>query len=149
MSNILETVNDSLEVLESGLASKEEVVNALSFVGRLKEITKELSARVDAGALAWVQANGPIENGDKRWYVGKDKTTKCRDVAGTVKAVLEATGGDVEAFTACLSTGAFKPAATIKVLGKAGDDLFETIERPDLKLKTIDRKLTGKDDDNG
>lgn len=146
MNDIVDRVTDSLAVLESGLASRDEVVDALSFVGRLSEIARELKAKTEAAALEWIEVNGPIENGDKRWYVGRDKVTKCRDVAGTFRAILEATGGDVDEIATCFSTGAFKPSATMKMLGAKANDLFEVTTNPDLKLKAIDRKLTGKDE---
>lgn len=133
MSDIIETASTALDKIESGDCTTEQVLSAMEFVKKLGEVHKELKERVEAATIRYIQANGEIVDGPVRYYVGPNKSTKCVDVQATVKAVLEACGGDVQAFTECLSAGAFKPAKTKELLGASGADLFKTEETSDLK----------------
>lgn len=141
MNDIIETTLTALDVLESGMASPDQYLSAMEFVKRLGEVHRELKDRMEQATIKYIQAHGPIEDGTKRYYVAANKSTKCVDVRRTVEALLNAVGGDVDAFTDCLSSGAFKPAATKKVLGEAGADLFVTTETPDLKTGEIKPRL--------
>ena len=134
---IIQTTADAIELVESGLASAEQVMEGKEFVDALKALARDLDAKFDAAAIKWIQANGEITSGTRRLYVGPNKTTKCKDVKATVGAVLDACGGDLEQFTECLSSGAFKPGATKKLLGDKADALFETVETADLKTKEV------------
>lgn len=131
---LLKTTYDAIDTVENGLASREEVLNALNFMDALSEATRELKARLEAAAIKWIEANGELEFGDIRYYVGPNKTTKCLNLSGTLEALLTATGGDFEAVVRCLSTSAFKHGACREALPESEyNALFKTEEVMDLK----------------
>jgi hypothetical protein len=100
---------------------------------------KEMENQLESFIKEWIRANGPLSfnaAGGERvgWYLGEDKSTKCKDPGVTFMALLEATGGDVAKITECLSSNAFKYGAMrnlfTQVLGdeagaKRWDDCFE------------------------
>ena len=132
-TDLITTVREAYAVLYDPGPTRDDVLKALDLSARLREVARELTEQVEAGAIAWVQAHGEIIDGDVRYYVGANKSVKCRDVKGTLGAVLEVTGGDLDAVIECLSSGAFKPAKTKALLGKRADEFFETTETMDLK----------------
>jgi hypothetical protein len=135
--SLVHTVHSALCRLESGEATKEDVLTTMGFVKRLSEVAKDCRSQFEKLAVEWIDKNGEIEDGSVRWYVGKERKTKCVDVAGTVRAILDATGGDLERVAACLSSDPFKPASTLAMLREAGgpepSDLFVTTEVMDMK----------------
>lgn len=137
---IITDVRNSLARVDGPTATREDVLAALDFAKRLREIAAELSRQAEAGAIAWIDAHGPITEGELRWYVGTNRTHKCRDVRGTLAALLEATGGDLDRVAECLSSSAWKPGAAKAVLPDA-DAWFETVETPDLKTGKPERRL--------
>jgi hypothetical protein len=123
-------------------SSQDEVLDVLQRISVAKQAIKELEAMAEESAIQWIDQNGDIVVGDVRYYVGKTKTTKCVDVRATMDAALTATGGDVDAMTELLSSGAWKHGACRKVLSP--DDyerLFITTEKPDLKTDEPKRSL--------
>lgn len=111
-----------------------ELLTAMEYVTALKEATRLLSEKVEAGAIQWIEANGEIEVGETRYYVGPNRTTKCKDLGATLEAVLKATGGDFTETVRCLSTSAFKHGAAREILpADEYEALFETTEVMDLK----------------
>jgi hypothetical protein len=151
MSNqdIIILARTSISTVESNpVATKEDVLTALNFTKRLRELAKELSDQAEAASIAWIQANGEIIDGDIRFYVAVNKTHKCKDVKATLAALLEKSGGDLDSVTECMSTNAWKPGETKKRLGDDADKFFETIEAADLKtgigakrLQKVDQKF--------
>lgn len=140
------TVPTVYELVETGAATREEVIEALNVRAAMKTRMKEVDAAFEAAVIAWIQANGEIECGDIRWYVGPEKKTDCYDQEETLRALLE-TGG-VDGVAACLASGAFKPGACRKVLGDQWEDYFLTTEKPDLKtgkpkhgLRSVDKRF--------
>lgn len=115
-------------------STQDEVCQAIQFRDALKEATRVLSERVEAGVIAWIEKNGEFAIGETRYYVGPNKSTKCKDLPATLKAVLVATEGDVEAVCRALSSSAFKHGACRELLpADEYDTLFETREVADLK----------------
>lgn len=149
-ANLIESTLDALDVLDSGLCSQDQVLTALEFVKRLGEVQRELKERVNKAAIKYIQANGDIQDGTRRFFVGPNKTTKCLDLRKTVEAVLTAAGGDIDALVDVLSTDAFKPGATKKLIKDKAKDLFETKEtnkleleqaKPEMKLQEVDSRF--------
>lgn len=131
--DIIQKCDEAVSAFTPEVAA-DEALQAMEFVATLKGIAKELGDKVEAAAIAWIEANGDLVKGEERYYVGPNKTTKCKSPRGTLEALLKATGGDFDAVVACLSAGAFKHGACREIL--AGDeyaDLFETKETADLK----------------
>lgn len=139
--NLIDSTLDAIDTIESGIATQEQVLTALEFVKRLGEVQRELKERVNKAAISYIQAHGPIEDGTRKFYVGPNKTTKCKDLRGTVAAVLDAAGGDVDAMVDCLSTDAFKPGATKKLLKDRAGEFFETKETNKLEFEASVPKL--------
>ena len=148
MSNILAKVEESISLVESGLAANDEVAQALEFVGRLRQVARELDARLEAATLAWIEANGPVRTGrDGPYYVaGVKKSVKCRDQKAVLSALLDATGGDLDAVAEVLSSGCWKHGAASKRLApEVYSGLFETVEQPEVKeVKRIDPQFSHK-----
>jgi len=153
--NPIQKCDEAIALIEDGVASKEEVMAAMAFKQKLGEISRAINHRFEEAAIKWIEANGEIEDGEKRYYVGTSTTRKCRDVRRTVEGLLTETGGDLDAFTSALSSNAFKPATACTILGEKANDLFETVTAKDLKtgapkkkLKSVDpKRLKGQTDD--
>lgn len=150
-ASLIDKVLASIAALDNDLvATRDDALTAMNFAARLRELTKELSAQVEAGVIAWIKRNGPIIDGTVKHYVGVAKTTKCVSVRDTLEAVLEASGGDYDAVVACLASSAWKHGACAKLLpadryGKlfvtdAADELKEGVAKPE-KLQKIDERF--------
>lgn len=132
-SDLVQTCNDAIGGIEAGGASKEEVCAALDFVQRLSEVARELKRRVDIAAIGYIQTNGEIQIGPRRFYVSEGtKTTKCLDTRKTYEKVMEVAGGNVDAVLDCLCSDPWKPAKTMKLIGYGADKLFKTTRKPKL-----------------
>lgn len=147
--DLLSKTDEAIAAIESGEATREQVIAALAFMDRLSAVRTNLKTRIDGACLQWVKQNGEFDDGVKKYYVGKDKTVKVRNLRNCVQSVLTHLGGDIDSFILCLSTGAFKPATTIKALEAAGvskdevGELFETTVSEDLKFKAVDKRFLG------
>jgi hypothetical protein len=139
--NILAKTGDALDAIEMGFASKEEVLLAMACVQQARAVVQAMAQRFEAAAINWIDTNGDLEDGDKRYYVGNDRRYKCKDVRATLEALLTETGGDLDAINACLSTGAFKPGTTMTTLGSKAAEHFETTITKDLKTGKPKRML--------
>lgn len=134
MGDIITDVRAAIDRVVEGGARKDDVLTTIGIVDRLKELTRELSAKSEAAILAWIEQNGDIESGEVRYYAGTNKTVRCRDHDGTVQAILAATGGDVSAVAKCLASSAWKHAACRELLpADEYESLFELKETLDLK----------------
>jgi hypothetical protein len=103
-------------------------------IAALGEFVRDLKRQWESKMVDRIEAAGPIVVGDIRYYVGPDKDTKCVNQTATLEACMEASGGDVAAFTEVLSSNAFKPGACRKLLApERFAVLFVTTERVVLK----------------
>lgn len=132
-ADIIIQSREAISAIENPVSTKDDVLTALGFTKRLREIAKELSDQAEAAAIAWIAANGEITEGNVRYYVAPNRTTKCKDVKATLAALLEVSGGDLDAVVECMSSGAWKPGETKKRLGDKAGDFFETTETGELK----------------
>jgi hypothetical protein len=139
--NILAKTGDILDDIELGCASRAQVLEAMAYVQQARAAVQSLAQRFEAACIGWIDANGDLIDGDKRYYVGHDKKHKCRDVRATLEALLVETGGDLDALNTCLSSGAFKPATTMTTLGDKAAEFFETQITQDLKTGKPKRAL--------
>lgn len=152
--NPIEKLDSAIALVEDGLASKEEVMFALAFKQQLGRIYRALCGRFDQAAIAWIEQNGEITEGEKRWFVGTETKRTCKSVDSTVRAILELEG--VEGLVRSLSTTCFCPAAAMDMLGQDAAQYFDSKTTPDLKtgkpmkvLKGIPTKMIGTADDLG
>lgn len=114
----------------------EQVVNLILARDAAKERLREACAGVDAFLKEWLEANGELELGDKRFFVGTETKKKDRDVARTYQCLRELSK-PVE-LVGLLSTSAFKPGAVEKFLAEKGvpdmfGELFDVTVETDLK----------------
>jgi hypothetical protein len=134
LSQLLRADAERIEAIPQ--LSHDEVLNALlASEDAVRKLT-ESRDKVRAAVLEWVKVNGELTNGSQRWYVAKDKTEKCINVSKTFSAVMEAVAGDESQLALVLSTNAFKPGATKKLLGDETFKQLFTVSFGDvLKLK--------------
>jgi hypothetical protein len=151
-TDIIASCRDGIERLATGEATQDQFLMAQEFVAKLGEVYRELKERLEAASILYVEANGPVSDGVRRYYVAPNKTVKCTNVRGACEAILEVTGGDWDALADCFSTGALKPAKSKEVLGDRAREFFETTETKDLKtgdagakrLQVADSRYGGK-----
>lgn len=131
------------QVLALGTSAPAEAV--ADVLNRVQVLTREIKRVKDLWeqiAIEWIQANGDLQIGDMRYYVGHPKTTKCNDIPATVEALMQATGGDFRAFCECLSAGAIKHGAAKKVLAESDfARLFSVTEQTSLEEGKPTKKL--------
>lgn len=98
--------------------------------------------------MGWIAANGDLEAGNGvRYYVGKEKKTKCMDQRQAVEALISATAGDLDKFCETLSANAIKHGAAKKLLAPETYGVyFTTEESDDLKEGEPKKKLIRMDE---
>lgn len=93
-------------------------LEARSKIDFIKERIREVDAEWTDRMIELVEINGGrMTAGPKTYYVGDEKKEKNNDVRKTAEEVLTVSGGDLDLFCTTLSTNAFKPGATKKLLG--------------------------------
>lgn len=145
------SVIDALARLGTDECTVDDVLGAINFHDRLKQVSKELGEQLEAAAVRFIRAHGDIVCGTVRYYVGVDKTVKCRDVKVTLDHMLNSAGGDLDRVVNCLSANAFKPGACKEVLSEEDwAKCFDTTSKDTLEegkapkapgLKKIDTKF--------
>jgi len=126
----------------------ERVAQVLRLRNILKDLVKVFDADLDKSLFEWLQANGELEVGEIRYYVGNEKKTKCKDRQATLEALLESTDGDVSGLTDALVKEPFKQGSVRGIVGhNRHAELFETEKVEDTKtgkpkksVKSIDRQ---------
>ncbi|HEX8341427.1 MAG TPA: hypothetical protein VF624_11010 [Tepidisphaeraceae bacterium] len=105
----------------------------LNLSAALLERVKVLRERVEQTAIAWIDANGPVQVGDIRYSIGVSKTVKCTDAARCLQLVLDACRGDLDALTTHLRADPFKYGSVRTLLGESlYDQVFCTETKPKL-----------------
>ena len=107
----------------------------------LKEFTKRIAGRWDDMMLAIVQDKGDQVIGEIRYYAGVEKKTKCPDKAKGLETILECAGGDFGAVAEMLASDPFKPGACKELLGERWGEVFQVIEKDELKEGKPSKKL--------
>lgn len=120
----VQIAEQSLERLDAGTASHDDVLVAIDIRSRINAMVKALNDTLKAKIIEWIEQNGEVKCGDVRYYVGIEKATRCCDYKNTMIALLNATEGDLDRVVQCLASGAFKPGATGLVLD---DGIFRTL----------------------
>ena len=102
-------------------------------VDALYEAAKELKRHRDELFIERIRQHGGFTLNTTRYFLSHPKTVKCRNVLTTVRRVLEAVGGDEDAFGRCLSSNALKVGQCRSLLGGDFDAHFETVVRDKLE----------------
>jgi hypothetical protein len=109
---------------------------------------KELKAALVQSLIAKMPRAGVRELviGEWRHCITDKKKTRCLDLVATMRALLEANGGDIDGACAALSSGAFKYGEARKMLPpEVYARLFETVTELDLEKKPV-KQLTAIND---
>ena len=119
----------------------EEVIQLIQLCQYYEQQIKLVRKAAENVGISWVNHNGDIQYEDLdgnviRHYVGTVKTTKLKpdSKAAAIMAILDATGGDLDAMAELLAAQPVKHGACKKVLTEeVWGELFETVEQEDLK----------------
>lgn len=136
-----------------GFSTPDEIAATWQAIDFAREFLKAIEAAAKAHTEAYLQLNGEFQVGDIKYYLGKNRTTKCRDV----KAALDKLLGifSVEQIAQSLSANALKPGQVRTYLKELGldavfDEIFVTtvdegLERDKPKsLKRLDIRFLPK-----
>ena len=128
LGNTRDTARDI--VLAVDLNSPDSIMRARCFVSAIGDLHKWAKAFYEQ-RLVDLLSDGEqreliIDN--LRFYLARDKTTKCKDHAATLEAVFIAVGGDPSAVARHLSSNAWKPGGLREVLADKWGECFEVIE---------------------
>jgi len=139
-------VNRSAGIDETSKA--EDVLALLDTLEAFKTRLKEIDAAFKEQMIDWINANGDLVIGTKRYYVGSTKRTKPADNEALAIAAVTACEGDFAAFAEVLSANAFKPGACKHLLGDEWGQHFtvETVDdiktgKPKKSVQMIDTKF--------
>ena len=126
-------------------SSIEDIAATMGMLDAMMQRAKELRAEFEQQCIEWIKANGEIEIGTVRYFIGNPKTHKDNDPGETLEVLLEVSGGDLDGIKCCLSSGAFKHGAVKKFLEEHGDgryeQLFTVIERERLEEGKVKPQL--------
>lgn len=143
MPNPIEQCDEAISLIEQGVASQADVMQAMALKQKLFAIYQAVSYRFERAAIAFIEANGEIEEGAKRYYVGKDTVCKCKHVPNAWRAIIAACGGDEDLALTALSSDCFKPSLARKMLGEDATQHFDINVQSDLKTGEPRKKLKG------
>ena len=107
----------------------------------LKQLVAEYSALAAEASIEYVRRNGPVETDTERYYLGRTKTTRCRDTAAAVEAIFTASGGDIGTLVGLLASQPLKHGACKGVLGEQWAEHFETTESDKVEVKRVDPRM--------
>jgi hypothetical protein len=148
----LDQLTDAYVALDSrDIRSREGLLDIRSALAELAQKVKEFRAEVEQALIENIDAHGDVNLGDKRLYVGVDRTYKCSDSRAVFVALLEATGGDESLMCEHLASSCFKPGMCRTTLGDRFGTLFSEEVAKDVKtgssrrtVKTHDPAFAGK-----
>ncbi len=141
------TINQSVLTMTPATAA-DDVAELMQRIDFAKQHLRELEQQFKAALIEWINTNGDLTIGDKRYYVTTAKRTKPKDLAALTEAVMQATGGDFDKFVKTLGANAYKLGACKTVLGDEWDIHF-TVEpvddlktgKPKKEVKCIDERF--------
>ena len=136
-----------------GFSTPDEIAATWQAIDFAREFLKAIEAAAKAHTEAYLQLNGEFQVGDIKYYLGKSKTTKLRDVKSALDKLLGIFS--IEQIAQSLSANALKPGQVrtyLKELGldAAFDEIFVTtvdegLERDKPKsLKRLDTRFLPK-----
>jgi len=111
---------------------------------------KQARAMATEALIEWIDGNGDLEMGEKRWYVGTTKRVKLRDSFAAAEALLDATGGDLVEFCEALASEPFKQGHMRTVLGDAEHERLFSVDivkdlktgKPRREVKQTDKRFS-------
>ena len=136
-----------------GFSTPDEIAATWQAIDFAREFLKAIEAAAKAHTEAYLQLNGEFQVGDIKYYLGKSKTTKLRDVKSALDKLLGIFS--IEQIAQSLSANALKPGQVRTYLKELGldavfDEIFVTtvdegLERDKPKsLKRLDIRFLPK-----
>ena len=129
-------------------AEADQVCKAIDKIDAYKRAIKDIDATFKEALIDWINRNGEVTLGTKRYYVGTTKKTKPRDLQRLTEAAITACQGDFAAFCEALSSNAYKPGKCREILGDDwGDHFYEEVVqdvktgKPKKDVKVIDERF--------
>lgn len=154
--------DEETPTIPQALVPFHDQLGALTPISTVEDVLEiYMAAEMHAKAMRWlkqqveklmidhINANGDIEVGPVRYYVGNTKKVKAIDNSQVLNALYEKLAGDEEQVCLCMSSNPWKPGGIKKLLDdeKKFDELFTTTTVDDLKtgkpkkgLKRIDSR---------
>jgi hypothetical protein len=131
--SLLGALNHALARLDES-ADVEAVIDLYQRTQVVKRKLREFDQELKAEMVRWIDANGEIEIGTRRFYVGPKRTVKVIDKEAAAESLLEALGGDLTEFVECLTSEPFKQGHVKKLVGpNRHNELFRTETVTELK----------------
>lgn len=124
--------------LGSADATEDDFLVAMHTLAALKQAARDYAAMVDDAALEYLDRHGAVETPTERYYLGKSRTTRCRDTGRCIESILAATGGDLDKLADLLASQPLKHGACKGVLGDEWDRHFEVVEKDKVEVKRVD-----------
>jgi hypothetical protein len=120
----------------------EQLAECIGKLKALKALVRELDRMFGEKMLERLDAHGPVEVGEVRYYAGYETETLSGDPTEVLTALLEATGGDIGTVAGCLCSQPFnlKPCKSVLPEG-VYYLLFTTVERKKAKEGKPQRKV--------
>ena len=138
----LDQISDAYVGLDSrDINSREGLLDIRSELALLAQKVKEFRAEVEQALIENIDAHGDINLGDKRLYVGVDRTYKCLSPRDTFVALFEAVGGDEALMCEHLASSCFKPGMCRTTLGDRFGTLFSEEVAKDVKTGSSRRTV--------
>jgi hypothetical protein len=144
----------ALSVIESEVVALSPAMTGeqmLEIYDRIKFYKSELTriqSLAEERLIEWIKANGDLQVREGvRYYVGREKRTKCTNLPAAVEALLASAEGDFARFCEGLSSGAVKYGHAAKVLpAEVYEQCFQTEYVEDLKEGGAKKKLLKADE---
>ncbi len=107
----------------------DQMAAAVDAVAAMKQQVRLIDDLLMKGALReWIEVNGPVVIGTKRWTLAPKKKTVCKDNTKTFGAILGAAGGDIDTACEYLGSNPFKYGGLKKLLTEAEfNECFEIV----------------------
>jgi hypothetical protein len=110
---------DALLLAVNDESPLEQLAAASAAVDAMYERAKALREHRDALFADVCRRRGPFTLGTMRYWLSHPKTVRCRSASNAVGAILDATGGDEEAFARSLTSNPFKIGICRSLLGSS------------------------------
>jgi hypothetical protein len=140
-----------VEAMALAIVPETPADNVLEIYDRIKFYKSELNrihGVCEQQMIEWIKANGDLQVREGvRYYVGREKRTKCVNLPAAVEALLASAEGDFARFCEGLSSGAVKYGHAAKVLpAEVYEQCFTTEYVEDMKEGGAKKKLLKADE---
>jgi len=120
-------------------ATEDEVREAITKMNGLLGLAKDLKQMMDEALTEYIEVRGDLTIGTTKYYLGAESSTKPRDRAKVLDAILEISEGDMDKAAELLSSDCFKHGSIKAMLNDEARyiELFEVTKATDPKAKKL------------